>query len=171
MLVLEEQLEGTKEQYEKLNEAIHTARFVRNSCLRYWMDNKDIGKYELSVYCAVLASQFEFATNLNSMAGQTRAERAWSAISRFYDNCKKNKPGKKEYPRFNKEQTHGSVEYKASAWKLYEERRYITFYDSLKGRKFKMWGTRDLHFYQGKQIKRVRVVRRADGFYAQFCLD
>ena len=34
-----------------------------------------------------------------------------------------------------------------------------------------MWGTRDLHFYQGKQIKRVRVVRRADRYYAQFCLD
>jgi putative transposase len=28
-----------------------------------------------------------------------------------------------------------------------------------------------LHFYQLKQIKRVRVVRRADGYYAQFCLD
>jgi putative transposase len=34
-----------------------------------------------------------------------------------------------------------------------------------------MWGTRDLHFYQLKQIKRVRVVRRADGYYVQFCLD
>ncbi len=36
---------------------------------------------------------------------------------------------------------------------------------------FKLWGTRDLCFYQLKQIKRVRVVRRADGYYAQFCLD
>jgi len=35
MLVLEAKLEGTKEQYEKLNEAIRTARFVRNICLRY----------------------------------------------------------------------------------------------------------------------------------------
>ena len=69
MLVLEAKLEGTKEQYEKLNEAIRTARFVRKICLRYWMDNKDIGKYELSAYCAVLASQFELAKNLNSMAG------------------------------------------------------------------------------------------------------
>ncbi len=34
-----------------------------------------------------------------------------------------------------------------------------------------MWGTRDLHFYQLKQVKRVRVVRRADGYYAQFCID
>ena len=33
-----------------------------------------------------------------------------------------------------------------------------------------MWGSRDLHFYQLKQIKRVRVVRRADGYYCQFCI-
>ena len=83
MLVLEAKLEGTKEQYEKLNEAIRTARLVPNSCLRYWMDNKNIGKYELSAYCAVLASQFELAKNLNSMVGQGRAERAGSAISPF----------------------------------------------------------------------------------------
>jgi len=44
MLVLGAKLEGTKEQYEKLNEAIRIARLVRNICLRYWMDNKDIGK-------------------------------------------------------------------------------------------------------------------------------
>ena len=47
------------------------------------MDNKDISKYELSGYWAVLASQFEFAKNLNYLAGQARAERAWSTISRF----------------------------------------------------------------------------------------
>jgi putative transposase len=28
-----------------------------------------------------------------------------------------------------------------------------------------------LHFYQLKQFKRVRIVRRADGYYAQFCID
>jgi putative transposase len=122
MLVLEAKLEGTKEQYEKLNEAIRTARFVRNICLRYWMDNKNISKYELSAYCAVLASQLEFAKNLNSMAGQARTERARSVISGFYDNCKKHKPRKKRYPRFTKEQTHGSVEYETSGGKLSEER-------------------------------------------------
>jgi len=105
------------------------------------------------------------------MARQASAERAWSAISRFYDNCKKNKPGKKGYPRFQKEQTHGSVEYKTTGWKLSEDRRYITFSDGFKAGTFKMWVTRNLHFYQLKQIKRVRVVRRADGYYAQFCID
>jgi transposase len=34
-----------------------------------------------------------------------------------------------------------------------------------------MWGTRDLHYYQLDQIKRVRIVRRADGYYIQVCLD
>ncbi|NJO98873.1 MAG: transposase, partial [Pleurocapsa sp. CRU_1_2] len=110
MLVFEAKLEGLKEQYGKLDEAIRTARFVRNSCLRYWMDNRDIGRYDLSAYCAVLGKEFSFASQLNSQARQASAERAWSAIARFFDNCQKNKPGKKGYPRFKKHQTHGSVE-------------------------------------------------------------
>ncbi len=70
MLVFEAKLEGENGQYEKLDEAIRTARFVRNSCLRYWMDNQGVGRYELSAYCAVLAEQFKFAKNLNSMSRQ-----------------------------------------------------------------------------------------------------
>jgi putative transposase len=89
------------------------------------MDNQEIGKYELSAYWAVLASQLDFAKNLNSMAGQARTERAWSVISRCYDNCKNHKPRKKGYPRLKKEQTHGSVEYETSGWKLSEKQRYI----------------------------------------------
>jgi putative transposase len=171
MLVFEAKLEGLKEQYEKLDEAIRTARFVRNSCLKYWMDNRDIGRYELSAYCAVLGKEFAWAGKLNSMARQASAERAWSAIARFFDNCKKNKPGKKGYPCFKKERSTGSVEYKTTGWQLSECRRYITFSDGFKAGTFKMWGTRDLHFYQLKQYKRVRVVRRADGYYVQFCID
>ncbi|MEH2283568.1 MAG: transposase [Nostoc sp.] len=173
MLVFEAKLEGSNEQYGKLDEAIRTARFVRNSCVRYWMDNKSIGRYELSAYCAILAADenFPFVANLNSMARQASAERAWSSISRFYDNCKKSKPGKKGFPRFKKEQTHGSVEYKTSGWRLSQDRKYITFSDGFQAGIFKLWGTRDLHFYQLKQFKRIRVVRRADGYYCQFCID
>ncbi|HIK06522.1 MAG TPA: transposase, partial [Trichormus sp. M33_DOE_039] len=189
MLVFEAKLEGTNEQYQSLDEAIRTARFVRNACLRYWMDNRNIGRYELSAYCAVLVrnENFPWAAKLNSMARQASAERAWSAIARFFDNCKKrkvgaeaasapnfvreSKPGKKGYPRFKKEQTNGSVEYKTSGWKLSDDLRHITFSDGFKAGTFKLWGTRDLHFYQLKQFKRVRVVRRADGYYAQFCID
>jgi putative transposase len=171
MLVFEAKLEGTKPQYDRLDEAIRTARFVRNSCLRYWMDNQGIGQSQLSAYCAVLAQQFPFAGKLNSMARQAAAERAWSAISRFYNNCKQGKPGQKGFPRFKKHQTHGSVEYKTTGYKLSSDRRMIAFTDGFEAGSFKLWGTRDLHFYQLKQIKRVRVVRRADGYYCQFCID
>src|SRR4028119_582561 len=171
MLVCEAKLEGKSEQYERLDEAIRTARFIRNSCIRYWMDNKGTGRYELSAYCAILAKEFPWASKLNSMARQASAERAWSSIARFFDNCKKGKPGKKGFPRFKKHETHGSVEYKTCGWKLSEDRRSINFSDGFKAGSFKLWGTRDLHFYQLTQIKRVRVVRRADGYYVQFCID
>ena len=171
MLVFEAKLEGEEQQYRSLDEAIRTARFIRNSCLRYWMDNEGIGRYELSAYCAILAKEYPWADKLNSMARQASAERAWSAIARFFDNCKKKIKGLKGYPKFKKEQTHGSVEYKTSGWKLSDDRRYITFTDGFKAGTFKMWGTRDLHFYQLKQYKRVRVVRRADGYYVQFCIN
>lgn len=71
-----------------------------NKCLRYWMDNEKVGKYDLNKYCAVLAAEFPFADELNSMARQAAAERAWSAIARFYDNCNRKIKGKKGYPKF-----------------------------------------------------------------------
>jgi len=173
MLVFEAKLQGTDEQYRALDEALRTARFVRNSCLEYWIENKGVGRYDLNKYCKVLANNpdFPWVKKLNSMARQSMAERAWSAIAKFVDNCKKKVKGKKGYPRFRKHQTHLSVEYKTSGWRLSECRRYITFTDGFDAGTFKLWGTRDLHFYQIEQIKRVRVVRRADGYYAQFCLD
>jgi putative transposase len=173
MLVFEAKLEGQSVQYQALDEALRTARFVRNACLRYWMDNKGIGGYDLNKFCAILAANTEFpwVSKLNSMARQASAERAWSAIARFFDNCKKGKPLKKGFPKFKKHQTHGSVEYKTCGWRLSSDRRYITFSDGFKAGTFKLWGTRDLHFYQLKQFKRVRVVRRADGYYCQFCID
>ncbi|MBV8887168.1 MAG: transposase, partial [Chroococcidiopsidaceae cyanobacterium CP_BM_RX_35] len=171
MLVFEAKLKGTMEQYSSLDEAIRTARFVRNSCLRYWMDNKGVNKYDLNKYCKVLRDSFEWCKKLSAQACQASAERAWSSIARFFENCKSKKPGKKGFPKFKKHQTHSSVEYKVDGWKLSEDRREITFRDGFTAGTFKMWGTRDLHYYQIEQIKRIRVVRRADGYYAQFCID
>ena len=169
MLVFEFKAYGKSSQLAAVNEAIRTAQFVRNSCLRYWMDNRKIDKYDLNKYCAVLASKFSFADELNSQARQASAERAWSAISRFYDNCKKGIPGKKGYPQFQKDCR--SVEYKSTGWKLALDRKSINFTDKQGIGKLKLKGTRDLHFYQISQIKRVRVVKRADGVYVQFCVD
>ncbi|NEO95735.1 MAG: transposase, partial [Moorea sp. SIO3G5] len=43
MLVLEFKVKGNKTQYAAIDEAIRTGQFVRNKCIRYWMDNKGIG--------------------------------------------------------------------------------------------------------------------------------
>jgi putative transposase len=169
MLVFEFKAYGKSNQFSAVDEAIRTAKFVRNSCLRYWMDNRKVGKNDLNKYCAVLARDFPFADELNSMARQASAERAWSSISRFYDNCKKNVAGKKGYPQFQKDCR--SVEYKTSGWKLADDRKSINFTDKKGIGRLKLKGTRDLHFYQISQIKRVRLVKRADGVYVQFCVD
>ena len=168
MLVYEFKLSGTEQQYRLIDEAIRTALFVRNSCIRYWMDNKKVGKYDLSAICKTLAREFSFANKLNSMARQASADRAWASISRFYENCKKKVKGKKGYPKFRKR--GNSVEYKTSGWSLSEDRKYLTLTDGHKIGKMKLVGTYDLHYYQIEQINRVRLVRRADGHYAQFLI-
>jgi putative transposase len=169
MLVLEAKLKGKTEQYNLIDEAIRTATFMRNKALRLWMDVKDSDKYDLNKYCAVLAKEFDFAKKLNSTARQASAERAWSAVSRFFDHCKKKVSGKKGYPKFKK-RGH-SVEYKQSGWKLSENRKYLTLTDGFEIGRLKLVGSRDLNFYQTERIKRVRLVKRADGYYAQFCID
>ncbi|MGH1396861.1 MAG: RNA-guided endonuclease InsQ/TnpB family protein, partial [Trichormus sp.] len=171
MIVYEFKVKGKEKQYQAIDEAIRTSQFIQNKCLRYWMDNKDskVDKYALNKYCAVLAAQFPFADELNSMARQSAAERCWSAIARFYDNCKKKFKGKKGFPKFKK--NCRSVEYKSTGWKLTLNRKSITFSDKKGIGTLKLKGTYDLNYYDIKQIKRVRLVRRADGYYAQFAID
>lgn len=166
MIVLEFKAKGKTTQYSAIDEAIKTAQFVRNKCLRFWMDNKGVGQKELYRHNTKLRAEFPFVNALNSHACQVAVEWAYSAIARFYDNCRKSVPGKKGYPRFKK--NCRSVEYKTSGWKLSEDKRSINFIDKKGIGKLKLKGTWDLHYYQLDQIKRVRLVRRADGYYVQF---
>ncbi|NEQ84178.1 MAG: transposase [Moorea sp. SIO2I5] len=169
MIILEFKAYGKKHQCQAIDEAIRTAKFIRNSCIRYWMDNKGVNKYDLSRYSTVLGKQFPFANELNSTARQASAERAWSSIARFFDNCQKKVPGKKGFPRFKKHCR--SVEYKQSGWKLCPDKKSIIFSDKKGIGKIKLKGTWDLWRFDKKQIKRVRIVRRADGYYVQFCVQ
>ena len=169
MLVLEFKAYGKLHQFSAIDEALRTVKFIRNKALRFWMDGLGKSQYDLNKYCAVLAKEFPFVNKLNSMARQASAERAWSAIARFYESCKKQIPGKKGFPKFQKD--NRSVEYKSSGWKLAENRKSIIFTDKKGIGTLKLKGTRDLHFYQPDQIKRVRLVKRADGYYVQFCVS
>jgi len=166
MIVLEFKAKGKTNQYSAIDEAIRTTQFVRNKAIRHWMDSRGVGQKELYRLSKALREEFPFVKALNSSACQAAIERAYSSIARFYSNCKKSILGKKGYPQFQK--NCRSVEYKTSGWSLSETRKSITFTDKKGIGKLKLKGTWDLNFYQLEQIKRVRLIRRADGYYVQF---
>ena len=168
MFVLEYKVKPKPNQIEAINEAIRTTQFVRNKVLRYWMDNRGVGKTELFRYNTALRKEFKFVDDLNSHACQTAVERTLRAITRFYDNCQNKVKGKKGYPKFKKHSR--SVEYKVSGWKLSKDKRHITFTDKKGIGTLKLIGSRDINYYQPDQIKRVRILNRADGYYVQFCI-
>jgi len=128
-----------------------------------------IDRFALNKYSTELRNEFKFVANLNSMAVQSSAERTWLAISRFYDNCKKKVVGKKGFPKFQHD--NRSVEYKTSGWKINPTKRRITITDKKSIGELKLLGKWDIQTYPVKSIKRLRLVRRADGYYCQFCID
>ncbi len=107
VLIYEYKVAGHNAQYAAIDEAIRAVQFIRNKCLRKWMDERGVSRHDFQSYCAVLAREYSFAALLNSQARQASADRAWLAISRFYENCREHKPGKKGYlrqkPRARKE--------------------------------------------------------------------
>ena len=162
-------LNGDKEQYQALDDAIRTAQFIRNKAVRYWMDNQGVGKADLYKLCKDLAKEFAFALKLNSAARQASAERAWASISSFYSRCKKGEK-RKGYPKFKKHCR--SVEYKVSGWKLSDDCKSIAFTDGFSIGSLSLYCNAQMRedLFRLK-INRVRVVHKADGHYAQFCFD
>jgi putative transposase len=80
MLILEYKINAHQGQSQAIDQAIRSAQFIRNKCVRYWIDNKGVGKYDLSHLCADLAKEFPWANQLNSMARQASADRAWQSV-------------------------------------------------------------------------------------------
>ncbi len=168
MFVLEYKLKGKESQYQAIDESIRTVQFVRNKCLRYWEDNKGIGQKDIYKHVTALRKEFSFVKDLNSTACQQACERTWTAILKFYTNCKKQIPGRKGYPKYSKRTR--SVEFKKSGWKLNRDTKRITFTDGKNIGELKLIGSRDLYYFQEWQIQRVRIVRRADGYFVQLML-
>ena len=175
MLILDYKLRVNQSQHAAIDEAIRTTQFIRNKCVRKWMDERGIGDNDLQVYSAQLAREYPFAARLNSQARQTSADRAWLSVARFYQHCREKKPGKKGYPRFQKD--NRSVEYKATGWRLESDGQRITFTDGMSigtvrliGANPKRTKARPIATYPLTQMKRVRLVKRADGYYVQFAV-
>ncbi len=168
MIVLEYKLKGKGEQFHRIDDAIRTAQFIRNKCIRLWRDNKGINKTKMFRHNTELRATYPWCHNLNSHACQASVERAAKSIEKFYSDLKDPSVKKKSYPRFKKHSR--SVEYKQSGWKITEDRKQLTVTDQTGIGSFRLVGSRDLHFYQLEQIKRMRLIRRADGYYAQFSI-
>ena len=173
VLVYEYKIKANSTKLAAINGAIKIGQYIRNKCLRYWMDadkEQKINRFALNKYSTIVANdpKMPFAKLIHSNARQASAERAWAAISRFYDNCKKGVPGKKGYPRYKKNSR--SIEYKVGGWKLSSCRKYITFTDKTGIGCLKLVGSRDIQFADLKDIKRIRLIKRADGYYCQFCI-
>jgi putative transposase len=175
MLILDYKLRVNQAQQHAIAEAMRTVQFIRNKALRLWMDGRGIGDNDLQLSCAQLAKVYPFAARLNSQARQTSADRAWLSIARFYKNCREQKPGKKGYPRFQHD--NRSVEYKTTGWRLEPDGQRITFTDGHGIGTLRLIGAnparkkaRPIATFPLAQIKRVRIVKRADGYYVQFAV-
>jgi putative transposase len=183
MLIYDYKLRASQAQTTAIDEAIRVVQFIRNKCVRKWMDGRGIGDNDLQVYCAQLAQEYPFAARLNSQARQTSADRAWLSIARFYKHCREKKPGTqasrrgqaKGYPHFQHD--NRSVEYKMTGWKLEPDGKRITFRDGngmgtvhLIGAGPERKKARPIASFPIGQIKRVRLVKRADGYYCQFAV-
>jgi putative transposase len=166
MIVLEYKLKSKEKQFRLIDDAIRTAQFIRNKCIRLWKDNKGINKTLMFRHNTELRAIYPWCHKLNSHACQASVERAIRSIDKFYSDLKDPSIKKKSYPKFKKHSR--SVEYKQSGWKISEDRKRLTITDKTSIGSFRLVGSRDLHFYQLEQIKRMRLIRRADGYYVQF---
>jgi len=140
------------------------------------MDGRGVGDNDWQVSCSALAKDAPFAARLSSQARQTSADRAWLSIARFYTHCREKKPGQKGYPRFR--HATRSVEDKATGWRLEPDGQRITFTDGQGLGTLRMIGAnpkgkkaRPIATFPLAHIKRVRLVKRADGFYVQFAVQ
>lgn len=169
MFVLEYKVKPKPQQIESISEAIKTTQLVRNKVLRFWMDNRGVGKTEIFRYNTALRKEYKFVRDLNSHATQVAVERVLKAINRFFANCKKQVKSKKGNPKFQK--NNRSVEYKKLGGKLSGNIKHITFTDKKQIGTLKLIGSRELNYDRLEQIKRVRIIRRANGYYVQYCIN
>ena len=98
MRIIEYKLRTNQVQRAAIDEAIRTVQFVRNKCLRLWMDGRGIGDMTCKSTAPSLKSEYPFAARLNSQARQTSADRAWLSIARFYKNCERRNQAKRATP-------------------------------------------------------------------------
>ncbi|RAQ95769.1 hypothetical protein A4R35_09500 [Thermogemmatispora tikiterensis] len=67
MLIDEYKRHGNQAQYNAIEEAIWLTQFIRNKCLRPWMDSCGINRNDLYCFYSQLAGNYAFASCLTSL--------------------------------------------------------------------------------------------------------
>jgi putative transposase len=173
-ITIEYKLKGKQEQFEASDQAICTTQYLRNVAIGRWRKERGWGFSKIQELSKILANDANapWVKNLNSTARQAALGRAWASIKRFYDRCQLKiqglLKGKVGYPQFK--YNVRSVEYKKSGWKIDPKTHRITFTDGNNIGTFKLLGQHDLNHYFLENIKRVRIVKKADGYYCQLVM-
>lgn len=74
LLIYEYKLDANKKQIQAIEEAIKVCQFIRNRCIRLWMNEQAVSSNYLQVYCSTLASEYDVAKCLNSQDRQAVAD-------------------------------------------------------------------------------------------------
>ena len=90
MFLLEFKLRGKPLQFKAIDEGIRTVQFVRNKCVRHWMDSQGVGKAEVHKHTTQLRKEFEFVKRLNSTACQQAGERGATRLVQNRIPCRWN---------------------------------------------------------------------------------
>ena len=79
MLTLDYKLDGTTAHYAAIDEGIRVVQFIRNTCLRAWMDRLPEGKHfeAMSGYSAVLEKRVCFC---RSVGFPGTASQCWTGL-------------------------------------------------------------------------------------------
>jgi hypothetical protein len=77
--IIEDTLRTNQAQRAAIDEAIRTVQFVRNKCLRLWMDGRGIGDNDLQIYCAQLEKRASLCRS-SQLAGPSNVGRSGLAF-------------------------------------------------------------------------------------------
>ena len=178
MLIYEYKVAGTTQQYAAIDEAVRITQFIRNKCLRRWMDDPLISDKEKSALalrprwirdksaafprmtCSAIAPYLPKSTHL--LLCSTLRLVKWLLIVRGLPLLASMRTAKTTH---RARRAILNLRMITALWSTSKP-------DGCKIGRLRLVGNKNQQIaaFAVKQIKRVRLLKRADGYYAQFCV-
>jgi|SRR5947209_1201089 len=116
MLIYEYKLDGNQQQYAAIEEAIRIVQFIRNKCLRKWMDGHGVSQNDLLCYCAVLAQEYSLPHSSIPRPVRLRLSGPGQASPASTRTVRKRNPVRKAIPVFNMTIVPSNTKQPGDAW-------------------------------------------------------